>query len=86
MTPENKEQITNIIKTHYEKFDVLKVEGYDIVKKAQLMYNELPTIYKQLDEAKVLPENIDFNKFMHIVVPRLEEAAQHAHVAMMFGI
>ena len=86
MTPENKQEITKIVKEHYDKIDILKVEGYDIVKKAQTIYNELPTIYSKLNEAKVLPENVNLDIFMQIVVPRLEDAAQHAHVARMFGV
>lgn len=86
ISEENKEQIKTISKEHFKSFDVLKIEDADLGQKVQLVFNELPNLYRKLKEAEVLPEKVDLNVFMQIVTPRLEEAAQSAYVMKMFGI
>lgn len=86
VTQENREQITRIATSHYDNFDVLKVAEYQLNKKIELIFNELPNVYKALEEAKVLPEGMNLDTFMRVVLPRLEMAAQEAHIRQTFGI
>jgi len=81
----DRDKIKQIAKEHFDQFDILKVEDVPVEQKAEKIYQELPIIYKKLDEAKVLPEGINFQSFMHITVSHLQAAANMAYMRNAFG-
>jgi hypothetical protein len=86
VTQDNKDKIKKITTEHFAQFPVLQIVDTDLNNKVEIIYNELPNIYKKLSEEKVLPEGCNLDMFMRTVLPRLQEEAQHAHIQKVFGI
>jgi hypothetical protein len=85
LTEDIKNQIKQIAKEHYDGIDILKVADLPINDQVHRIYNELPTIYQKLQTRNILPQGTSLDVFMQIVVPRLEKAAQEAHISQSFS-
>ena len=81
----DKEQIKKVATEHFSEFPLLQIVDTDLAVKIEIIYKELPTIYKKLKDKDLLPEGVDINVFMQIVVPRLEREAQQVHIQQVFG-
>lgn len=86
MTEENKTKIKDTAVEHFKAFPVLEVVDADLNSKVEIIYNELPNIYKKLKDQTLLPEEITLDVFMKITVSVLQNEAQMAHVRSVFGI
>jgi hypothetical protein len=86
LTQENKNQIKKIIQDHLSEIDILKIDNYDLTKKAQTIHKELPSIYKKIDAEKLLPEGMDFNNFMNLATTYLNQAYQEAQFGGFFRV
>lgn len=84
LTQEQKDQIKKVMLKHLDKIDILKVENYDLVKKAEAIHKTLPEIYKELEKEKTLPEEINFNNFMNIGTIMLNQKFQEAQFGGFF--
>ena len=82
---ENKDKIKEIMKSHYDAIDVLKVADHSIQEKAKIIHKELQPIYKKLKEENLLPEEIDLQKFMTIGIAMLEKCFNEAMFTTHFS-
>lgn len=82
----NREEIIKITNEHYKQFPVLEKKESSLQERVDTIYNELPNVYSKLSESKLLPEGMDLNIFMQVVLPRLEQEAQQAHIRQIFGL
>ena len=87
ISKEDSDKIYKIAEEHYKEFDILKdpKEG-SLQDKAQKIHQELPTVYRKLEEEKLLPDGMNLNIFMQILTERLQIEAQKAHAMKMFGM
>ncbi len=85
MRLENKEKVREVISTHLQAIDILKVADHSLEEKAKRIHAELPAIYKKLKEEKLLPEEMDFQRFMNTGGTMLQMAYNDAALASAFG-
>ena len=85
LTQEQKNQVRKVLSNHLDKIDILKIENYDLVKKAEAIQKVMPNVYKDLQEEKLLPEEVNFNVFMNIASMMLNQKFQEAQVSSFFS-
>lgn len=85
LTQEQKEKVRTIMSKHLDKIDILKIENYDLVKKAEAIHKVLPEIYKELQTEKVLPKEINMNVFMTVANMMLSQKFQEAQLTGFFS-
>lgn len=84
MTPEQRTQIYNIGMEFYRKTD-FNLETKGLQENIDILGHGLTPLYQDLTEKNLIPEGMNFDIFMHTVIPHLQNAVDQYQFHLMFG-